>query len=96
MARRAEFDEIGYWSEVKLEIIRKYAAAYSRILSRRPELHHVYIDAFAGAGKHISRATREFVPGSPLNALNVEPPFREYHLIDLDRVPRVWSCIPAP
>lgn len=24
------------------------------------------------------------VPGSPLNALLVEPPFREYHLIDLD------------
>lgn len=45
---------------------------------------HVYIDAFAGAGVHISKATREFVAGSPQNALLVEPPFREYHFIDLD------------
>lgn len=29
MARRGtfEFDEIGYWSEIKLDIIREYAAA---------------------------------------------------------------------
>jgi three-Cys-motif partner protein len=84
VARHAEFDEIGYWSEVKLEIIKKYAAAYSTILAAQPRLKHIYIDAFAGPGKHISRATKEFVPGSPLNALNVEPPFREYHFIDLD------------
>ncbi len=43
-----------------------------------------YIDAFAGAGKHISKTTGEFVPGSPLNALNVTPPFTEYYFIDLD------------
>jgi len=78
------FDEIGYWSELKLEIVRKYAAAYSRILSRQPGLAHVYVDAFAGAGTHVSRTTGEFVAGSPLNALSIEPPFREYHLIDLD------------
>jgi len=83
MTSHAEFDEIGHWSEVKLEIIREYAAAYSRILTARPRLEHIYIDGFAGAGTHISRATKEFVPGSPLNALHVEPPFREYHLIDL-------------
>jgi three-Cys-motif partner protein len=80
------FDEIGYWSEVKLEIVREYAAAYSRILSARrsPAFYHVYIDAFAGSGAHISRATGAMVPGSPLNALKVEPPFREYHFIDID------------
>ena len=27
---------------------------------------------------------QEMVLGSPLNALLVEPPFREFHLIDLD------------
>jgi three-Cys-motif partner protein len=43
----------------------------------------VYIDAFAGAGKHLSKATQEFVPGSPLNALAVQPQFREFHLIDI-------------
>jgi three-Cys-motif partner protein len=79
----SEFDEIGYWSEIKLEIVRDYASAYSRILNSN-KLPHVYIDAFAGAGKHISRNTGEFVPGSPQNALNVRPPFREYHFIDLN------------
>jgi three-Cys-motif partner protein len=79
------FDEIGCWSEVKLEIIRRYAVEYSKILSAQQGLYHVYIDAFAGAGQHLSKTSGEFVPGSPLNALNVKPPFRRYYLIDLDR-----------
>jgi three-Cys-motif partner protein len=79
----AEFDEIGYWSEIKLDIVREYATAYSRILTAR-NLPHVYIDAFSGAGQHVSRQTREFVAGSPLIALKVEPPFKEYHFIDLN------------
>ena len=72
-----QFDEIGYWSEVKLEIIKEYAKAYSMILAaqRRPAFEHVYIDGFAGWGVHVSRETGEFVPGSPSNALLVEPPF---------------------
>lgn len=80
-------DEIGYWSEIKLDIIREYAQAYSKILSaqKHPKLKHIYIDGFAGAGVHISRQTREFTPGSPLNALLVNPPFAEYHLVDLDK-----------
>lgn len=85
MGRQLQFDEIGGWSELKLEILKKYAAAYSTILSaqRKASLFHVYIDAFAGAGKHLSKATQEFVPGSPLNALAVQPEFREFHLIDI-------------
>jgi len=79
----SEFDEIGYWSEIKLDIVRDYAAAYSKILSSK-NLPHIYIDAFAGAGQHVSKQTGEFVPGSPLNALNVHPRFREYHFIDLN------------
>jgi hypothetical protein len=78
------FGSIGYWSELKLEILRKYAVAYSRILAARPGLAHIYVDAFAGAGMHLSRTSGEMVLGSPLNALLVEPPFQEYHLIDLD------------
>ncbi len=80
------FDEIGYWSEIKLDILREYAAAYSTILAaqRSPSFYHVYIDAFAGAGLHISRSSQELVPGSPLNALAVSPPFREYHFIEID------------
>jgi len=78
-------DTIGYWSEVKLDMVRKYAAAYSRILSRQTGIRaHLYIDGFAGPGVHISSRTGDFVQGSPLNALKVEPPFSEYHFIDLD------------
>jgi len=85
--RGLRFDEIGYWSEVKLEIVREYAGAYSTIMAAQhsPKLHHVYVDAFAGGGYSISRTTGDFVLGSPLNALSVKPPFREYHFIDLDR-----------
>jgi three-Cys-motif partner protein len=78
------FDQIGYWSQVKLDIVRDYAKAYSTILARQPRLRHVYVDAFAGAGVHQLKRTGELVPGSPLNALAVDPPFRELHLIDLD------------
>lgn len=82
-----EFEDIGGWSEIKLDIIREYASAYSRILAaqNKPSLHHVYIDAFAGAGGNVSRETGDFVAGSPLNALQVRPPFREYHFIDLNQ-----------
>jgi len=83
VSQRVQFDRIGYWSEVKLDILKRYAAAYSRILSRQPSLSHVYIDAFAGAGIHVRKHEGTFVLGSPLNALNVSPPFREYHLIDV-------------
>lgn len=81
-----KYDEIGYWSEIKLDIIKEYASAYSKILStqKRPCFYHIYIDAFAGAGKHLSKKTGEFILGSPLNALLISPPFKEYHLIDLN------------
>jgi three-Cys-motif partner protein len=85
MAPPLHFDEIGEWSEIKLEIIREYAKAYSIILSAqaKTKFSHVYIDAFAGAGQHLSKTTKELVPGSPLNALLVEPRFHEFYLIDL-------------
>ena len=80
------FDTIGAWTEIKLEIIQKYASAYSRIMAsrRNPELYHIYIDAFAGAGKHISKRTRDIVKGSPQIALDINPPFKEYHFIDIE------------
>lgn len=80
-------DQIGYWTEIKLDIIREYAKAYSTILATRKNrsFYHVYIDGFAGAGLHTSRTTGEFIAGSPLNALLVFPPFRKYYFIDLDK-----------
>ena len=69
----AKIDGIGPWSEVKLDILKRYAVEYSKILSsqRNPTFFHVYIDAFAGAGYHLSRTSGEMVLGSPLNALLV-------------------------
>ena len=83
--KKVKYDVIGYWSEVKLEIIKEYAAAYSKIMSKQSSIRkYLYVDAFAGAGKHISKTTGHFVPGSTLNSLFIQPPFCDYHLIDLD------------
>jgi len=83
---KVRYDVIGYWSEIKLEIVKKYASAYSTIMSKQSSIKgYLYIDAFAGAGKHISKTTGEFISGSPLNALNIRPPFTEFHSIDLNR-----------
>ena len=76
-------DEIGPWSEIKLDILRDYAVPYSTILQRHG-FRHGYIDAFSGPGLHIRKAGGEEVLGSPLVALGVQPPFDEYHFIDLD------------
>src|SRR5437899_2211748 len=82
------FDQIGNWSEIKLEIVREYAKAYSTILAAQRAkgipLSHVYIDAFAGAGHHFSKAKGRLVPGTPLIVLEIEPKFDEYFFIDLD------------
>ncbi len=82
------YEAIGPWTEVKHEIVRKYANAYSTILSRqqRPNLCHVYVDAFAGAGRYLSKRTGLLVPGSAEIALATDPPFREYHFIDIDEL----------
>lgn len=77
----SERDVIGSWSEVKLDILREYAAPYSRIMWKRG-FYHLYIDAFAAGGSHVSRTTGEIVAGNVGIALSTQPPFREYHLID--------------
>jgi three-Cys-motif partner protein len=84
-----EHDEIGIWSEVKLAIIKKYAAAYTTIMDaqRRDRIHSLewlYIDGYAGSGHHMSKTRKELVDGSPLIALKTNPPFHEYHFIDAD------------
>lgn len=80
----SHLDVIGPWSEIKHEIVKRYAAEYSRILTKQERLSHHYIDAFAGSGEHIRKETGESVKGSPLHALDVDPPFNHHHFIDLD------------
>ena len=81
-----KLDEIGYWSEVKLDIVKKYASAYSEIMNKQSFIKgYYYIDGFAGAGVHLSKSTGKPVPGSPVNALHITPPFTRYYFIDLTR-----------
>lgn len=78
------FDEIGYWTEIKLEILQKYLPAYTTILAGQPSLRFAYVDAFAGSGVHRARRSGELVSGSPMRALKTVPPFHRQWWIDLD------------
>lgn len=84
MAAPFKFDEIGYWSELKLEIVEKYGAAYTSAFRNATNLKKYYIDAFSGAGIHVSKRTKEQIEGSPARALKVRPPFDGFYFIDMD------------
>lgn len=88
-----QFEEIGYWSEIKLDIVKQYAQAYTTILAKQAGFRFFYIDGFAGAGVNLSKVGGDLIPGSPLNALAVDPPFHKYFLIDLagDKVEHLRS-----
>jgi three-Cys-motif partner protein len=80
------FDEVGDWSVLKLEIIEKYGAAYTKAFSsdRGRGLEEYYIDAFSGAGMHIVKKTRAQIEGSPARALKITPKFDRFYFIDLN------------
>jgi len=83
--KRLKFDEIGYWSELKIEIIKEYANAYTKILSgQKLKLQFAYVDGFSGAGVHVSKKTGSIVKGSPIVALSITPSFHKYYFVDLD------------
>ena len=77
-------DEVGYWTEIKLSILKEYASAYTTIMHKQRFKEVAYIDGFAGCGEHLSRETGERIDGSPLIALGLPQPFTQYHFIDLD------------
>jgi three-Cys-motif partner protein len=79
-----QFDEIGRWSELKLEIVEKYGAAYTTAFAgpKGRYLRKFYIDAFSGAGVHLSKETGRYIEGSPARALNVRPPFDHFYFLD--------------
>ncbi|MET3966704.1 three-Cys-motif partner protein TcmP [Bradyrhizobium sp. S3.9.1] len=79
-----KFDEVGVWSELKLEIVEKYGAAYTRAFARHPGLKKYYVDSFSGAGTHISKSTKKMIDGSPVRALRISPPFDGFYFIDLN------------
>jgi three-Cys-motif partner protein len=83
-AKPLKFDKIGIWSELKLDIVERYGAAYTRAFNNSPGLKKFYIDAFSGAGEHISKASGQRVEGSPSRALRITPPFDHFYFIDLE------------
>ena len=81
-----KFDEIGRWSELKLEIVEKYGAAYTTAFAglKGRYLKKYYIDAFSGAGIHLEKNTGRQIEGSPARALRVRPPFDHFYFIDMN------------
>ena len=89
----------GDWTKEKLERVRKYLKAYATIMKDR-NFHFAYIDAFAGTGYRTYRRdadsselmfpeiadqeVQEFLDGSARIALQVQPRFQKYILIERD------------
>ena len=79
-----KFDEVGIWSELKLEIVEKYGSAYTAAFANQRGLKKFYVDAFSGAGVHISKRSGGQIDGSPSRALKTQPPFDGFFFIDMD------------
>lgn len=90
MKRKLNFG--GGWTDDKLERVRKYLAAYTKIMAKQ-KFQFIYIDAFAGTGylNTINKASsqQEFLQdenkeelsykeGSVKIALQIEPAFNKY------------------
>lgn len=82
----------GAWTERKLSVVREYLEMYARALKNQP-FQRIYIDAFAGTGERANRqreassllAKPDFdavMKGSARLALEIEPPFHRYVLIE--------------
>jgi three-Cys-motif partner protein len=79
-----KFDEVGIWSELKLEIVEKYGAAYTKAFANQRGLKKYYVDAFSGAGVHISKRSGDQIEGSPARALKISPSFDGFVFIDMN------------
>jgi three-Cys-motif partner protein len=79
-----KFDEVNIWSEIKLEIVEKYGAAYTGAFAGHPSLKKLYVDAFSGAGVHVSKSSGAQIDGSPARALKISPPFDGFFFIDMN------------
>lgn len=75
-------DAVGPWTEVKVEIVREYAAGFAKIISSVESFHPIYIDGFSGGGLLLSEVTGEIVAGTPLRIVSLTPRFEEYHFVE--------------
>jgi three-Cys-motif partner protein len=89
----------GNWTIEKLSRVKKYLAAYAKIMSNKG-LRFAYIDAFAGTGYRLLRRAedtqelmfpelvekeaRGFLEGSARIALQIRPEFHKYIFIEKD------------
>ena len=85
------------WTDDKLEVMRRYFAAYAQALKNR-SFRRVYVDAFAGTGDRLDTRTADsderklfgddesdvslVKAGSARIALSIEPPFDKYVFVD--------------
>jgi three-Cys-motif partner protein len=77
---------IAAWSKDKLDLLAKYLSAYSAIMHNQRERagwlrSYAYIDAFASVGLYFDEIGM-YVNGSPLVALECQPPFDRFWFID--------------
>jgi three-Cys-motif partner protein len=82
----------GPWTQRKLGVVREYLKLYATALKNQP-FQRIYVDAFAGTGDRTDKR-RETLPlldlpefdavakGSARLALEIEPPFHRYVLIE--------------
>ena len=93
----------GTWTERKLSVVRRYLERYAQALKNQP-FERVYIDAFAGTGARTNKGRETallldqpeidaVMKGSARLALEIEPPFHRYFLIE--RVARRASDLAA-
>ena len=77
-------DTIGPWSEDKLDLLKKYFHAYTRVMRGQTWCRngYHYIDAFAGTGKPRARDEERYIDGSPRVALTIQHPFHSYTFIE--------------
>jgi three-Cys-motif partner protein len=76
-------DEIGRWSERKIDIVTKYAKAYANALKNQP-FKRFYIDGFTGGGVALRKGSKDQVVTTARRILEIEPAFDGYHLVDFD------------
>ena len=85
--RMSESEKTVSWSELKAEIVRRYASAWAQVMSRQAGLAYYYIEGFSRPSWYLPELFEGFLPTSVLQATVVEPRFRHYFLVDLDGGP---------
>jgi three-Cys-motif partner protein len=72
----------GYWTKGKLDVLRRYLAAFTTASKRVDE--RIYLDLFAGQSSNIERFTLEPIDGSARIALATDdPPFTRLRFFEM-------------